>query len=405
MGALRATLAFGLLTLGGTLAGCAFDPPAVVPPRGGTVELDGGFVDDSGPPNDAGPDDAGPPVDAGFDASVEDLGPADSGVALDAGAPDTGVVPDAGFPDTGVVPDAGFPDSGVVPDAGLPPTPCDRSYARAVSFSNVRRLAPADATDMRSPWLSDDGLSFYVAARTPRTDAVNSFAYQVFWYRRSSTAVDFDLPTETNLDFVFGANTTEEFDLGYVPATGQFWFTLSMGLSLSLNSAELVSPAQGATFRDIVDEVDVFPDRSQDHRGPALTADGLLLVSARRAGVATWDLVERSRATTRSAWGPPSLLGTVNTTEHEIDPWVSPDGTLLLFASTRTPGTGGSAYDLYCAHRASRAQPWSAPTPFGGPQVNSTGGDERTPFLHPNGRLLFSRSTNGRPSEILQAEP
>lgn len=65
-------------------------------------------------------------------------------------------------------------------------------------------------------------------------------------------------------------------------------------------------------------------------------------------------------------------------------PAISPDGTILIFASDRPGGEGGT--DLY--YSVKRGNEWSAPKNLG--QVVNSPGDEMFPYISDDGKLYFS---------------
>jgi hypothetical protein len=134
---------------------------------------------------------------------------------------------------------------------------------------------------------------------------------------------------------------------------------------------------------------------------PNLTAEGWLYFgSERRAGnhgpAGTSDLW-RARIEGES-FGPPENLGPgLNTPGQDIEPWISADGLLLLFASNGRADTRGS-YDIYASHRCGES--WSEPRPLGA-DVNSPAWDFG-PRPSPDGRVLLftsNRSATDRPPD------
>ena len=71
----------------------------------------------------------------------------------------------------------------------------------------------------------------------------------------------------------------------------------------------------------------------------------------------------------------------------ESQPSISPDGQTIYFISDRPGGFGG--YDIYRTVR-DRAGVWGAPVNLG-PVIN-TAGNEKSPFLHPDGKTLYFSS-------------
>ena len=134
---------------------------------------------------------------------------------------------------------------------------------------------------------------------------------------------------------------------------------------------------------------------------PNMTADGWLYFgSERRAGnqgaAGTSDLWRAQLEGDRFAT-PENLGPVLNTPGEDIEPWISADGRMLLFASNGRPDTRGS-YDIYVSRRC--GENWSAPRPLGA-DVNSTAWDFG-PRPSPDGRFLFftsNRSSTDRAPE------
>lgn len=84
------------------------------------------------------------------------------------------------------------------------------------------------------------------------------------------------------------------------------------------------------------------------------------------------------------------LPNTVNTEYFDGQPTIDPTGNVLYFSSNRPGGYGG--YDLYKIVRKHEDSLWSAPINLG-PSIN-TEFDEKTPFIHCDGKTLYF-SSNG----------
>ena len=90
-------------------------------------------------------------------------------------------------------------------------------------------------------------------------------------------------------------------------------------------------------------------------------------------------------------WQPlVKLSNTINTEYFDGQPSIDPTGNVLYFASNRPGGYGG--YDLYKVTRKTADMAWSAPVNLG-PTIN-TEFDEKTPFMHCDGKTLYF-SSNG----------
>ncbi len=87
----------------------------------------------------------------------------------------------------------------------------------------------------------------------------------------------------------------------------------------------------------------------------------------------------------------PRNLGKVNTAADETDPFETPDGRGLLYASNKA-GT----YDLMGAVRENKELPWGEGEPL--TVFNTRDADERSPFLTPNKTLFFASDQVPDPS-------
>ena len=132
---------------------------------------------------------------------------------------------------------------------------------------------------------------------------------------------------------------------------------------------------------------------------PSVSSDGLELyfASDRPGGYGGLDLYVSTRATTQDLWGDPVNLGpAVNSPGHEVLPFLSPDGLLLVFGDgnggTRPGGYGGE--NLWMARRASRSGAWEPPVNLG-PMVNGPGPDEMYPCFAPDGSALYFARWDG----------
>ena len=88
---------------------------------------------------------------------------------------------------------------------------------------------------------------------------------------------------------------------------------------------------------------------------------------------------------------PENLGPELNGPGQEIEPWISPDGKLLVFAAKGRSDSRGD-YDLYASHLCSGG--WSPPRPLAG-GVNSPSWDFAGRFS-PDGRSFFFASNRPR---------
>ncbi len=129
-----------------------------------------------------------------------------------------------------------------------------------------------------------------------------------------------------------------------------------------------------------------------DDTGPSLSTDGLDLYfdSYKRAdGYGGFDILVAKRASRDEPWGTPvPFPPPLNTTGFEAEPDISSDGLTLFFMSERPGGVGDR--DIWMAARATKEDPWGAPTNLG-PTVNSPVNDAG-PNVSADGLVLYFNS-------------
>ena len=129
----------------------------------------------------------------------------------------------------------------------------------------------------------------------------------------------------------------------------------------------------------------------------ALSSDGrtIIFASGRTGGLGKSDLWTSQRSSPdANDWSPADNLGTaINSTDRELAPLLSTDGTELFFTSDR-PGGQGSA-DLWVARRDTPGGPWSEPENLG-PTVNSRGWDYGHVLANDDGLLLLTFNKGNR---------
>ncbi len=82
------------------------------------------------------------------------------------------------------------------------------------------------------------------------------------------------------------------------------------------------------------------------------------------------------------------MPNTINSQNFEGQPSIDYTGNVLYFSSNRPGGYGG--YDIYKVERKDKGELWSKPINLG-PKIN-TEMDEKTPFIHGDGRTLYFAS-------------
>lgn len=127
-------------------------------------------------------------------------------------------------------------------------------------------------------------------------------------------------------------------------------------------------------------------DGATDRWSPAVAASGNLYFGGDLAGTRGGSDLWVSRFVDGAYAAPENLGDAINTPSHEVEPWIAPDESYLIFAALRRPdGVGG--YDLFLSRRTpagwSRAQPLRA--------VN-TPSSEWNHSVSPDGRWLYFTS-------------
>ena len=201
--------------------------------------------------------------------------------------------------------------------------------------------------------LSGDGLELYFTSNPP-----NGYGRNDIWV---ATRVSTDDEWEEAVNLGPPINTS---DIDAVP-----WITAD-GLELYFHS----NRPGGCGGRDIwvatrsstsdtwgePENLGAVVNSPADDTCPCLSPDGLVLVFSdwesisgpwRPGGLGRSDMWITRRKSTADPWEPPVNLGPgVNTREYEVNPRISPDGSVLFFTSTRPgSGLGASIRDIWQA--------------------------------------------------------
>jgi len=133
---------------------------------------------------------------------------------------------------------------------------------------------------------------------------------------------------------------------------------------------------------------------SQDDIAKSISCDGLVLYFQRKPPPnGPGDLYMSRRPTTNDAWGEPVNLGpTVNSSYSDGSPFTSANGLLLFFFSNRPGGFGDR--DLYMTRRATIDDDWGIPVNLG-PTINTSALDAFATILPDGSTLLFASSRPG----------
>jgi Tol biopolymer transport system component len=120
----------------------------------------------------------------------------------------------------------------------------------------------------------------------------------------------------------------------------------------------------------------------------------LAILSAARDG-SGYDLYAFERVSSDEAFGPPSALDELNSASDDFDPYLSPNGLAVAFASNRR-GT----FDIFLARRSSTDVPFEAPVPL---ELNTEADQESAPHFSPDLTYLMYSSQRLGSDDIYEA--
>jgi hypothetical protein len=149
------------------------------------------------------------------------------------------------------------------------------------------------------------------------------------------------------------------------------------------------TPTFVAELSTAMDEFEPQPDET-----------GLLLVLYRDLGNGNRDVLESTRATGAEPWGTPVALANIDGAGDERSPCLRDAGRELWFSSDRDAGVAG-VQDIFMARRATASDDFPAGTAAS--ELNTSGGDD-DPWISPDGHvLIFSSDRDGNP-EIYETQ-
>jgi hypothetical protein len=265
-------------------------------------------------------------------------------------------------------------------------TPCTCSVGVPVLLGNPN----FSGNDLWSPRLSSDGLSLYfgvvigsqreqigVATRPDRssefglgqimsspvnqagegTPYVTPDGLALYFYSERSGgagARDLYVATRANHNVAFGGVTPltnlNTAQLDYHPWLSEDGLTIYF-VSGGAGNGDLFRATRanpGAAFASPQPLTEL--NSPSDEGGITLSADGLevIFTSNRPGGAGARDLYRAVRASTSLVFGTPQPITELDTTDNELDPGLSPDGTELYFSSNR----GGGDNSIYRSARS-----------------------------------------------------
>ncbi len=241
------------------------------------------------------------------------------------------------------------------------------------------------------PSISADGLSLYFCSMRP-----GGYGAGDIWVTTRATVSDpwaepVNLGPEVNgsawdgeptisgdgLSLYFGSQRSGGYGMADIWVTTRATISDPWGKAVNL----------GPTINTATDDVEL-----------CISADGLSLYidSFREGGYGSTDIWVSKRETLSDPWTEPVNLGpTINTEASESAPSISADGRVLFFSDFFAPRPGGhGGPDIWMATRVSVSDPWGEPVNLG-PAINTSEMDLHPSISADGSTLYFTSSRPG----------
>jgi enamine deaminase RidA (YjgF/YER057c/UK114 family) len=128
-------------------------------------------------------------------------------------------------------------------------------------------------------------------------------------------------------------------------------------------------------------------DGKTDRWSPAIARNGNLYFGGELTGTRGGSDLWRSRFVNGAYEAPENLGVAINTAAHEVEPWIAPDESYLIFSALRRDG-GAGHYDLFASRRDGAR--WTPARPL---RAINTSASEWNHSVSPDGRWLYFTST------------
>jgi len=236
-------------------------------------------------------------------------------------------------------------------------------------------LSDPDARDTDPTFTGDLTELYYMSSRTGSKNIRVS--------KRESAASDWGASAEV-----------PELSTGYqeenprIAADGlRLWFFTDRDRDLG-TIWEITRPTRADAWGELVPVPGLSLGAGTSNVSAGMNADATLAVlSAARDG-SGYDLYRFERASDAEAFGSPAPLTELNSASDDFDPYLSPNGLAVAFASNRRGG-----FDIFLARRTSVDVPFEAPVPL---DLNSADYEESAPNLSPDlAYLMYSSDRDG----------
>jgi len=209
------------------------------------------------------------------------------------------------------------------------------------SAENVGPTINTAASEV-APFVSRDGHTLFFVSN--RAGGFGDFDVMTAWRAHTHDAFGWEAPVNVGAPL-----NTNAFEGGMTVHGSEFYF--SSGANTNVPHDIYVSEMHGNGFSARVLSAEL--SSTSDERRPTIRYDGreIFFGSNRPGGSGFADLWSSERSGNGRPWLPPTNLGSgINSAFADQNPYLSQDGTMLVFASNRPGGSGG--LDLYYMTRS-----------------------------------------------------
>jgi hypothetical protein len=260
---------------------------------------------------------------------------------------------------------------------------------RPYHFGMPHKLAELGPGSSQNPTLTGDLLEIYF---TSMRDSVSS---DVWTAHRASTTAPFE-----GVSLVTAASTPSFETSSAISRDG---LTLWVGSDRpggvgDIDIWMLQRPTRDAGWSTPIDLL-VMNSPSLDLPRPPGQHDLVMPLSSDRDSPNLYRTYLSTRDSATALFGPPSIIPELAfASQSTVDGFLTDDGLALFYSSALPMGVS----DLFVAWRRSTSEPFSISAPLA--ELNTLTGDERDPWLSPDGRTLFFTSDHDGQLDIYQVE-
>jgi hypothetical protein len=285
--------------------------------------------------------------------------------------------------------DAAPPDVDVLADAPSPDMPDTAPADGGDPFGQgAWQLGPPELVEglNSSAWdgelsLSADGLTAYFASR--RKAGIDNDIYVATRSQRFGLFTSVSSVSALNTGYADMLTVSADGLTGFL-ASNRPGGAGSHDIWIGTRAAA-TEPWNSAAFK-VIDAIGT----AESENDPMPSADVLQLYFAGRnvsGGSGGQDVVVSTRSSATALFGSPQAVAGINSTNNDADPTLSPDGRVIVFASSRAGGSGKT--DLWYATRSAGSSAFSEPKPV--PTINTSTNDGE-PLISPDGLELYFAS-------------